>query len=231
MGRPAAARSTRTTMSLAATIVLASLAITGCGGAAASPAASAAPSTRVAAPSVTPITTASATPAVSSSPSAASSPAPLAEVTMTSKLYPYRLKLPGSAVPLAPTLASDAWDGTTRIDSGDAHTDWLGLDGGRTFFIYGAPTRASLADLAASSQAQVAEWHGCATGPESTTDTTVGGAPARLHVFHCQGLLVMKLMTLADGFGLVINQIGPDGDAAAEQALFLDRLAGFAWTA
>jgi hypothetical protein len=41
---------------------------------------------------------------------------------------------------------------------------------------------------------------------------------------------VMKLMTIANGFGLVANQIGPDGDVPTEQVLFLDRLSGLAWT-
>jgi hypothetical protein len=172
----------------------------------------------------------SPSPAATPMPSADPDASPRADVTVTSKRYPYTLTVPGDAVAIAPTLATAAWDGTTRIDSADAHTDWLGFEGDRTFFVYGAPIDTSLADFAASSQAQVAEWHGCPDTPESTADVTVGGAPGRLHLFHCQGLLVMKLMTVANGFGLVLNQIGPDADPAAEQALLLGRIADLSWT-
>lgn len=208
--RPAAA--------IAGAILAASLTVAAC-----APGSSPAPTTSPPA--------ATASPSPSPSPSdAAASPSPAGDVTMASKLYPYTLTVPGDAVAIAPTLATVAWDGKNQIDSGDQQTDWLGFDGGRTFFVYGAPTAASLDDFAASSQKQVAEWHGCPAEPESTADVTIGGSPARLHLFHCQGLLVMKIMALESGFGLVLNQIGPDADAATEQALLLQRIADLTWT-
>lgn len=149
---------------------------------------------------------------------------------MASALYPYTLTVPGEAVALGPTLATVAWDGTNMINSADTQTDWLLFDGSRTFFVYGGPTDATLADFATSSQAQVAEWHGCPDEPESTADVTVGGVPGRLHVFHCRGYLVMKLMTIADGFGLVLNQLAFGADPSTEPSLLLDRISDFTWT-
>ncbi len=211
---------------LAALCILAVL-VMGCAGSAPPT-----PSTTVVASIAPSVTPAAAKPTSSPTPTLAvvRSPSPVGDVTMASTLYPYTLTVPGDAVAVPPTRATVAWDGTNKINSADTQTDWLLFEGGRTFFVYGAPTDATLTDFAASSQAQVAEWHGCPDQPESTADVTVGGAPGRLHVFHCGGYLVMKLMTVSDGFGLVLNQLTTDADPATEQSLLLDRIAGLTWT-
>jgi hypothetical protein len=175
-----------------------------------------------AAPTVVP-----ATPAPTVAPTPAASSSPLASVagaaSIGSPFYGYALALPAG---WSPRPAAQAWDGSARIDSNGPYVDRATGPGSKLFFVYAAPTDLDLAAYAAQGQKDVNAWHSCPATAESATDVTIGGESGRLHAFHCQGLYVMKAFTVRDGFGWVLNQIGPPKQEAADTAAFTAMLAG-----
>lgn len=154
-------------------------------------------------------------------PAASSSPSATVAV-LDSPFYGYTLPLPAGWSPQGP---AQAWNGVSRIDSNGPYVDRATGPGSKLFFVYGAPSRLDLAAYAADGQLDVWAWHGCPATAESETDVTIGGAPGRLHAFHCQGLYVMKAFVVRDGFGWAFNQLAPPGKEATDTATFVDMLA------
>lgn len=193
--------------------------LSGCAGGTSSPSPSTAPS-----PSTSPVPS----PSPSATPSSAASPS-MASTTFVSAAYGYSVVVPSEATSITPEQAEWAWDGAEQIDSNGPLTDKVWLPDSRFVFVYGGPTTESLLDYATARHLQTAEWHDCPVEPDTATDTTLGGEPARLHSFECQGVHILKLMAVRDGYGLVVNQMAPPRDDAADEAALLDFVETLSW--
>ncbi len=166
----------------------------------------------------------SSTPTATPAPSPTPAPTP---VVFDSVAYGYRAAFPAGQLVVPPTEALERWDGQAVINSDGPYTDKFYLPGNRLLFVYGAATDLQLADYAIDGQLKKHEWHDCPETPERLVDTTFGGEPAIFYSVPCQGLQLFSVFTVRDGFGLVINQLTPPVDVAADEAAFLDLLASW----
>lgn len=172
------------------------------------------------------------TPGPTSAPTAPSEPSPTPAPTPTvfdSVAYGYRATFPGGLLAVPPSEAQQRWDGEAVVNSDGPYTDRFYLPGNRLLFVYGASTDLDLGDYAAEGQRLKHEWHDCPETPEEAVETTFGGQPAVLHSFPCGGLRVFSVFAVRDGYGLVVNQLTPPVDVAADTAAFLELLAGWIW--
>jgi hypothetical protein len=147
---------------------------------------------------------------------------------MTSPFYGYRLALPSAD--WFPAGAKQLWDGVAQIDSNGSYVDQAYGPGSALLFVYGAPVTSSLDAWAKKGQQQTADWHGCPATPETTRDIVVGGEPARLNGFHCQGLWAQKAFVVRHGFGWAFNELSAPGQEAADSAALADLLMRVEWT-
>ena len=119
------------------------------------------------------------------------------------------------------TAASTAWDGTGALGNGDPVVDTLS---GTTenAFAYGQPTTLKLDAYADASNKANAAVHPCAVKPESSTKTTVSGAPARVDTVHCPavtGVFAMTAFVVRAGRAYVLGMLDqPQNEAAVRDS-------------
>jgi hypothetical protein len=201
---------------------LLALALAACGGS--SPASTVAPSA-VASPAAI---AASATPAPTAEPISAPPTAAPTPTVFVSAAYGYQAVFPGGGLDAAPAAAATPWDGVTPIDSGGPLTDKFYRPGSRLLFVYGAPTDLELADYTVEGQRLKSKWRDCEQ-PETSVATTFAGTPAVLNSFTCLGLRVFSVYVVHEGMGVVINQLTPPGNEAADEAELTELLSGWSW--
>ena len=150
----------------------------------------------------------------------------VSRISFVSEAYAYTMQLPAgwAAVP-----ADLTWDGQSQIDSSGVFTDKFTGPRGEFMFVFGAPTTLAVSDYATQQQEWTASWHGCPSVPDDARDAVLDDRPARVHSFICQGVQVFKLMAVADGAGLVVNQIMSPGDVETLREGFLSMVAAIDW--
>ena len=217
---------------------LLAVALSACGGAAVPLASTDAPATAPAetGPSAVPAR-ATAEPAATPTPAPTGqlvvvTPPPVAEV-FKSPVYGYSLSLPASAEVTGLVAATGAWDGRSAIGSTAPMVDQFRRSGQRLAFITSAPTDVDLDAYAAAVHAKAVSEHGCPEEVTNERDMLIGGAPAKVVAFVCQGLHVYEATTVRDGTGLIAKQITPPpGSPDLERASlddFMWFLEPFAW--
>ena len=140
-----------------------------------------------------------------------------------SPVYGYTLSLPPSAEVTGLAAATDRWDGTSPIGSTAPMVDQFPRSGQRLAFITSAPTDLNLDAYAAAVHAKAVSEHGCPEEVTNARDMVIGGSPARVVAFVCQGLHVYEATTVRDGIGLIAKQITPPpGSPALEKASMED---------
>lgn len=228
--RHARNRSTRG-RSLAAAVMLGSLAVAlaACGGTTAAPASTNAPTTAAVdtPPSAlpTPATTApKSTPKPTPEPTVTPPPVPTA---FKSPVYGYTLSLPASAEVTGLVAATDAWDGTSAIGSTGPMVDQFPRSGQRLAFILAAPTDLDLDGWAAAVHAKAVSEHGCPEEVTSARDMMIGGSPARVVAFVCQGVHVFEATMVRDGIGVIAKQITPPPGSPALEKASMEDFMGF----
>ena len=123
--------------------------------------------------------------------------------------YGYTLSLPASAEVTGLVAAKDAWDGTSAIGSTGPMVDQFPRSGQRLAFILSAPTDLDLDAWAAAVHEKAVSEHGCPEEVTNARDMVVGGSPARVVAFVCQGLLVYEATMVRGGVGMIAKQITP----------------------
>ncbi len=207
---------------------LLAVALAACGGTTAAPVSTNGPASAAVgtAPSAVPAP-ATAAPAVTPTPEPTGqlvvvTPPPVAGV-FKSPVYGYSLSLPASAEVTGLVAATDAWDGRSAIGSTAPMVDQFPRSGQRLAFITSAPTDLGLDAYAAAVHAKAVSEHGCPEEVTNERDMLIGGSPARVVAFVCQGLHVYEATTVRDGIGLIAKQITPPpGTAALEKASMED---------
>ena len=166
-------------------------------------------------------------------PTAASTPAPTGRLVVVtpppvatvfkSPLYGYSISLPPSAEVTGVAAATGRWDGTSAIGSTGPMVDQFPRVGQRLAFILSAPTDLDLDAYAAAIHAKAVREHGCPEEVTTAREMLIGGSPAKVVAFVCQGLHVYEATTVRDGIGLIAKQITPPpGSSALEEASLED---------
>lgn len=141
--------------------------------------------------------------------------APPAPSVFDSPLYGYTLSLPSGAEVTGVRPATARWDGNSNIASDGPMVDQFRRSGSRLAFILAAPTDLDLDAYQAAVHAKAVSEHGCPEEVTNLRDMVVGGSPARVVAFVCQGLHVYEATMVRDGIGLIAKQITPPPESPA----------------
>ena len=172
---------------------------------------------------------------VTSASAAAASQAPPASASAQPSLvagrpYQYTLTWPAEETNGEWQFATAAWDGESRVDSGNQYTDLLQVDDGR-LFAFGVPTDEGPQELRGMVAEQAERWHGCDRDPTVEEALIGGGAEGIYGEYTCGGSTVLRWFGVHEGFGLFIGLIvGTDAEVDEASARFKEQVGELEWT-
>ena len=174
-------------------------------------------------------------PTATTSPSAGPSNSPdhsaaAGPTTLASEIYHYSVTLDADVIRSEWRPATTPWDGTSRVDNGNAATDWVQVVDGN-LFAFGAPTDATLASFHDELQAGAVATHGCDAEPPVREPLAGGGADGLLTAYACGPTQVVRWTSVHNGFGLTIVELLVNADDPKDaRERFIDMIRGLRWT-